>query len=453
MSNKPSTPKGMRDFLPHEVIRRNYIMDVMKTQFERFGFLPIETPSMERRDLLLGKYGDEGDRLVFKVLNSGEKVKKADIHALTNGELSRFSNSISEKALRYDLTVPLARFVVQHQNELSFPFKRYQMQPVWRADRPQHGRFQEFFQCDADSIGSDSLFLELEFIHMIDAIFSDLQLMGCTLRVNHRKVLEAISNKAQTGKDTTTFLTILDKLDKMGWDEVQQQLAAAGFAIEIIDLIKETLLHKSNIDQLDALQPLLEVHNFEKNPFEDLNFLFANMGQLSSLNVVFDWTLARGLDYYTGTIFEISAPEAVSLGSIGAGGRYDDLTGVFGMKNMSGIGVSFGLDRIALVLSELDLFPADIHTSIDIFIIHFNKEMITALLPYVHQLRRNGKRVFVYPSAARLKKQLSLANQLNIPYALFMGEDEWKEKKCTIKNLHSGDQSEVLLEKIVDRSF
>lgn len=453
MSNKPSTPKGMRDFLPHEVIRRNYIMDVMKTQFERFGFLPIETPSMERRDLLLGKYGDEGDRLVFKVLNSGEKVKKADINALANGELSRFSNSISEKALRYDLTVPFARFVVQHQNELSFPFKRYQMQPVWRADRPQHGRFQEFFQCDADAIGSDSLFLELEFIQMIDAIFSDLGLMGCTLRVNHRKILEAISSKAQTGKETTTFLTILDKLDKIGWDEVQQQLAEADFAIEIIDLIKESLLNKSNIDQLDALQPLLEVHNFDQNPFDDLNFLFANIGQLSSLNVVFDWTLARGLDYYTGTIFEISAPESVSLGSIGAGGRYDNLTGVFGMKNMSGIGISFGLDRIALVLSELDLFPADIHTSIDLFIINFSKEMITALLPYVHQLRRNGKRVFVYPSATRLKKQLSLANQLNIPYALFMGEDEWKEKKCTIKNLHSGDQSEVLLENIADKFF
>lgn len=453
MSNKPSTPKGMRDFLPHEVIRRNYIMDVMKTQFERFGFLPIETPSMERRDLLLGKYGNEGDRLVFKVLNSGEKVKKADINALANGELSRFSNSISEKALRYDLTVPFARFVVQHQNELSFPFKRYQMQPVWRADRPQHGRFQEFFQCDADAIGSDSLFLELEFIQMIDAIFSDLGLMGCTLRVNHRKILEAISSKAQTGKEPTTFLTILDKLDKIGWDEVQQQLAEADFAIEIIDLIKESLLNKSNIDQLDALQPLLEVHNFDQNPFDDLNFLFANIGQLSSLNVVFDWTLARGLDYYTGTIFEISAPESVSLGSIGAGGRYDNLTGVFGMKNMSGIGISFGLDRIALVLSELDLFPADIHTSIDLFIINFSKEMITALLPYVHQLRRNGKRVFVYPSATRLKKQLSLANQLNIPYALFMGEDEWKEKKCTIKNLHSGDQSEVLLENIADKFF
>ena len=445
MSTKPNTPKGMRDFLPHEVMRRNHIMGVMKTQFERYGFLPIETPSMERREMLLGKYGDEGDRLVFKVLNSGEKVKKADLDALKNGELSRFGNSLSEKAMRYDLTVPFARFVVQHQNELSFPFKRYQIQPVWRADRPQHGRFQEFTQCDADAIGSDSLLLELEYIHMVDAIFEDLRLLGCTLRVNHRKVLEAIAHRAGAGAKTTSFFTILDKLDKVGWEEVKRLLHDAEYDIEIIDSIQRTIAEKSTADQLDALKQLIGSSESDDDPLQELGFLFSNLGQLNSTSVVFDWTLARGLDYYTGTIFEISAPEQVSVGSIGAGGRYDDLTGVFGMKDMSGIGISFGLDRIELVLSELDLFPPALHTSMDVLVVNFSMELITALFPYISELRNQGKRVFVYPSATKLKKQLGLANQLRIPYALIMGELEWKEKSCTLKNLHSGEQSKIHL--------
>ena len=453
MSTKPNTPKGMRDFLPHEVMRRNHIMGVMKSQFERFGFLPIETPSMERRELLLGKYGDEGDRLVFKVLNSGEKVKKADLDALEKGELSRFGNSLSDKALRYDLTVPFARFVVQHQNELSFPFKRYQMQPVWRADRPQHGRFQEFTQCDADAIGSDSLLLELEFIQMIDAIFGDLQLSGCTLRVNHRKVLEAIAQRASAGSQSTRFFTILDKLDKVGWDEVKRLLLEADFDIDIIDTIQVALQGKPTADQLDALGQLIGNSGNDDDPIQDLGFLFSNLGQLSSTKVVFDWTLARGLDYYTGVIFEISAPEQVSVGSIGAGGRYDDLTGVFGMKDMSGIGISFGLDRIELVLSELGLFPAALHTSIDVLVVNFSMEMITALFPYVSELRKQGKRVFVYPSAAKLKKQLGLANQLQIPYALIMGNEEWKDQSCTLKDLRSGEQSTIALDRLTQYSW
>ena len=288
MSTKPNTPKGMRDFLPHEVMRRNHIMGVMKSQFERYGFLPIETPSMERRELLLGKYGDEGDRLVFKVLNSGEKVKKADIEALKNGELSRFGNSLSDKAMRYDLTVPFARFVVQHQNELSFPFKRYQMQPVWRADRPQHGRFQEFTQCDADAIGSDSLLLELEFIQMIDAIFGDLQLSGCTLRINHRKVLETIAQLAGARKETTHFFTILDKLDKVGWEEVKRLLLEADFDIDILDKINSALEGKSTADQLDALGQLIGNSGIDDEPIQDLGFLFSNLGQLSSTKVVLE---------------------------------------------------------------------------------------------------------------------------------------------------------------------
>jgi histidyl-tRNA synthetase len=453
MSTKPNTPKGMRDFLPHEVMRRNHIMGVMKTQFERYGFLPIETPAMERRELLLGKYGDEGDRLVFKVLNSGEKVKKADLDALKNGELSRFGNSLSDKAMRYDLTVPFARFVVQHQNELSFPFKRYQMQPVWRADRPQHGRFQEFTQCDADAIGSDSLLLEMEFVQMVDAIFGDLQLSGCTLRINHRKVLEAIAQQAGAGEETTRFFTILDKLDKVGWEEVKRLLLDAEYNIDIIDSIQRELAGKSTADQLDALKQLIGSSSGDDDPLHDLGFLFSNLGQLSSTKVVFDWTLARGLDYYTGTIFEISAPEQVSVGSIGAGGRYDDLTGVFGMKDMSGIGISFGLDRIELVLSELDLFPPALHTSIDVLVVNFSMEMITNLFPYISELRKQGKRVFVYPSAAKLKKQLGLANQLQIPHALIMGDSEWKEKSCTLKDLRIGEQSTIPLNRLTQHHW
>jgi histidyl-tRNA synthetase len=453
MSTKPNTPKGMRDFLPHEVMRRNYIMGVMKTQFERYGFLPIETPVMERRELLLGKYGDEGDRLVFKVLNSGEKVKKADIEALNNGELSRFGNSLSDKAMRYDLTVPFARFVVQHQNELSFPFKRFQMQPVWRADRPQHGRFQEFTQCDADAIGSDSLLLELEYIQMVDAIFRDLQLSGCTLRINHRKVLEAIAIKAGAGAETTRFFTILDKLDKVGWEEVKRLLLYAQYNIDIIDSIQRALEDKSTADQLDSLKQLIGNSTGDDDSLQDLGFLFSNLEQLSSTNVVFDWTLARGLDYYTGVIFEISAPEQVSVGSIGAGGRYDDLTGVFGMKDMSGIGISFGLDRIELVLSELDLFPPTLHTSIDVLVVNFSMDMIKVLFPYINELRKQGKRVFVYPTAAKLKKQLGLANQLQIPYALIMGESEWKDQSCTLKNLRTGEQSAIPLNGLTQYSW
>lgn len=447
MSSKPTTPKGMRDFLPHEVARRTYIMDVIKTQFEAFGFLPIQTPSMERRDILLGKYGEEGDRLVFKVLNSGEKVKKADIDALNQGQLSRFGNSLSEKALRYDLTVPLARFVVQHQNELIFPFKRYQMQSVWRADRPQHGRFQEFTQCDADAIGSDSLLLELEYIQLIDGVFKQLNLHGCTLRVNHRKVLEKIAQKANANNKTTTFFTILDKLDKIGWPEVKRMFVEAGFSTAVIDTINDALSNKNEVSaQLQAIENIIFSDEENDNPAKELLFLFNSIHKLQSIKLEFDWTLARGLDYYTGAIFEIAAPDNVAVGSIGAGGRYDNLTAMFGMKDTSGIGISFGLDRIYIVLDELDLFPKELRTAIDIIVVNFYTKILTSLMPYVNALRDNGKRVLVYPHEARLKKQLSLANQLKIPQAIIVGETEWNEKSCIIKNLDTGEQRTMLLD-------
>ena len=438
----------MRDFLPHEVIRRNYIMDIIKTQFERYGFLPIETPTMERRDLVLGKYGEEGDRLVFKVLNSGKKVRKVDLDALKRGDLSLFGNSLSEKVMRYDLTVPFARFVTQHQNDLSFPFKRYQMQPVWRADRPQQGRFQEFTQCDADAIGSDSLLLELEFIQMVDAIFGDLQLLGCTLRINHRKVLELIARRASAETENTLFFSILDKLDKSGWKEVKRLLHDAQFDINVIEAIQSALSGKSTADQLNILKQLISSSADDNDSFQDLEFLFSNVARLNSIDVVFDWTLARGLDYYTATIIEISPPKQVSIGSIGAGGRYDNLTAVFGMKGMSGIGISFGLDRIELVLSELGLFPHNLNSLIDILIVNFSMELTTSLFPYVKQLRKLGKRVFVYPNSTKIKKQLSFANQQKIKYALIMGIDEWKDQMCTLKDLRSGIQLKIELENL-----
>ena len=448
MSTNLNTPKGMRDFLPHEVIRRNYIMDIIKTQFERYGFLPIETPTMERRDLLLGKYGEEGDRLVFKVLNSGKKVRKVDLDALKRGDLSLFGNSLSEKVMRYDLTVPFARFVTQHQNDLSFPFKRYQMQPVWRADRPQQGRFQEFTQCDADAIGSDSLLLELEFIQMVDAIFGDLQLLGCTLRINHRKVLELIARRASAETENTLFFSILDKLDKSGWKEVKRLLHDAQFDINVIEAIQSALSGKSTADQLNILKQLISSSADDNDSFQDLEFLFSNLARLNSIDVVYDWTLARGLDYYTGTIIEISPPKQVSIGSIGAGGRYDNLTAVFGMKGMSGIGISFGLDRIELVLSELGLFPHNLNSLIDILIVNFSMELTTSLFPYVKQLRNLGKRVFVYPNSTKIKKQLSFANQQKISYALIMGIDEWKDQMCLLKDLRSGIQLKIELENL-----
>jgi histidyl-tRNA synthetase len=288
---------------------------------------------------------------------------------------------------------------------------------------------------------------------MIDAIFGDLQLSDCTLRVNHRKVLEAIAQRASDGSQSTRFFTILDKLEKEGWDEVKRLLLDADFDIDIIDNIQRALADKSTADQLDALIQLIGNSASDDNPLQDLGFLFSNLKQLNSIKVVFDWTLARGLDYYTGTIFEISAPKQVSVGSIGAGGRYDDLTGVFGMKDMSGIGISFGLDRIDLVLSELDLFPPSLHTSIDIIVINFSIEMVTALFPHINELREKGKRVFVYPSAVKLKKQLSLANQLQISHALIMGESEWKDQSCTLKDLRTGEQSTIPLERLSQYSW
>jgi histidyl-tRNA synthetase len=436
----------MRDFLPHEVAKRSYLVQTIKIQFERFGFLPIETPAMERREVLLGKYGEEGDRLVFRVLNSGEKVKKADLEALSAGRLSQFSNSLAEKALRYDLTVPLARFVVQHQNDIQFPFKRYQVQSVWRADRPQHGRFQEFTQCDADVIGSDSRMIEWEFVQLFDAVFTDLGLKGCTLRINHRKILSLLAYQSGAGDRVAPFLIILDKLDKIGWDKVLTSLQEEGFSTSAVDKLRsleDTSL--SSLQKIDSLAELLDPDVNAQEAFDEMRFLFSS-ASLASLQIDFDWTLARGLDYYTGAIFEMAPPQQVKVGTIAAGGRYDNLTGTFGLADMSGMGVSFGLDRLYLVLEEMQLFPKHLTAPVDLMVVHFDPTIIAKLMPLVSRLRQEGLKVMVYPDAARLKKQFNYADKLGIPHVLVVGSEELENGAGLLKDMTSGTQKTVSIE-------
>lgn len=445
MAQKPSTPKGMRDFLPHEVAKRSYLVQTIKNQFERFGFLPIETPAMERREVLLGKYGEEGDRLVFKVLNSGEKVKKADLEAFSAGRLSQFSNSLAEKALRYDLTVPLARFVAQHQNDIQFPFKRYQVQSVWRADRPQHGRFQEFTQCDVDVIGSDSRMIEWEFVQLFDAVFTDLGLKGCTLRINHRKILSLLADQSGASDRVAPFLIILDKLDKIGWDKVLISLQEEGFSTSAVDKLRsleDTFL--SPLQKIDSLAELLDPEGNAQEAFDEMRFLFSS-AVLASLQIDFDWTLARGLDYYTGAIFEMAPPKQVKVGTIAAGGRYDNLTGTFGLADMSGMGVSFGLDRLYLVLEEMQLFPKHLTAPVDLMVVQFDPTIIAKLMPLVSRLRQEGLKVMVYPDAARLKKQFNYADKLGIPHVLVVGSEELENGEGLLKDMTSGTQKTVSL--------
>jgi len=371
---KPAIPKGTRDFSPNEVAKRNYLKATLQEAFENFGFQPIETPSFEKSSTLLGKYGEEGDRLIFKLLNSGEKLKKADLEAFKANQLGRFSNSLSEKALRYDLTVPFARYVVQHQNDISFPFKRYQIQPVWRADRPQHGRFQEFYQCDADIVGSTSLWQEVELCQLYDTVFSALGLTGCSLKINNRKILAGIVEVLGVENQFIDFTVGLDKLDKIGKEGVYSELSSKGFSQNALDQLDPLLdFTGSNDELLQLLSALLTSSEIGMKGIEEVQFVLTQVNQLglNATTLDLDITLARGLNYYTGCIFEVSAPAGVKMGSIGGGGRYDDLTAGFGLKNVSGVGVSFGFDRIYLVLETLDLFPPSVIRSTQVMFANF----------------------------------------------------------------------------------
>ena len=376
MAQKPSISKGTRDFLPAEVAKRSYIFNTIKRVFETYGYSPIETPSFELSSTLLGKYGEEGDRLIFKILNSGDKVKKADLKALEEGNLPRFSNSLSEKALRYDLTVPFARFVVQHQNDLSFPFKRYQIQPVWRADRPQHGRYQEFYQCDADVVGSDSLLYEIEFVQIFDEVLCALRIPDFTIKINNRKILSGIAEVCGESDKIISITVAIDKLDKIGVDGVVKELKEKGVSEKAIEKISPLFnFTGDNKSQISQMRDYLSDSEIGMQGIDELKFVLDQIDNLGveKAKIEFDVTLARGLNYYTGAIFEVKA-NGVKMGSICGGGRYDDLTGIFGMKDMSGVGISFGADRIYDVLTELELFPESVDNSLQLLFINFGEK-------------------------------------------------------------------------------
>ena len=453
MAQKPSIPKGTRDFNPSEIAKRNYIFDIIKRNFQTYGFQPIETPSFENSDTLLGKYGEEGDRLIFKILNSGDFLRKVDDATYADKNSNSIAPKITEKALRYDLTVPFARYVVMHQNELDFPFKRYQIQPVWRADRPQKGRFREFFQCDADVVGSDSLIQEVELIQLYDAVFSDLKLEGATIKMNNRKILAGIAEVIGAKDLLIDFTVALDKLDKIGEDGVKKEMLAKGISEEAIEKASPLFLPQgSNDEQLERLDALLKDSEEGKKGLEELRFILETIAVLGlqSANLSIDVTLARGLNYYTGAIFEVAAPEGVKMGSIGGGGRYDDLTGIFGLKNVSGVGISFGLDRIYLVLEDLGLFPEAIDQSLQVLCVNFGDKEAMAALKLVSQLRKQGVKADIYPSSAKMQKQMKYANNRNVPYVVLIGEQELDENSFVVKNMKEGTQEKYSLNKVAD---
>lgn len=451
MAQKPSIPKGTRDFLPTQVERRNYIFDTIKKTFKKYGFAPIETPSFELSSTLMGKYGEEGDRLIFRILNSGEKVKKADIEALNAGNLPRFANSLAEKALRYDLTVPFARFVVQHQNDLSFPFKRFQIQPVWRADRPQHGRYQEFFQCDADVVGSDSLIFEVDFVSMFDDVLSELKIPDFSILINNRKILSGIAEVTGESERIIDITVAIDKLDKIGEDGVVKELLEKGISNQAIEKIRPLFsLTGSNQVKLETMSQLLAISEEGLKGIEELKFVLDQVGVLGLRNakLEFDVTLARGLNYYTGAIFEVKA-NGVKMGSICGGGRYDDLTGLFGMSGMSGVGISFGADRIYDVLTELDLFPKEVDKGVKVMFANFGEHEQAYCMRLLKQLREENIPSELYPSKAKMQKQMKYANEKGVEFVALVGENEIKAGKIQLKDMYSGQQNLFTIEELI----
>ena len=547
---KPSIPKGTRDFSPTEVANRTYIMNAIKTAFETYGFQPIETPSFENSDTLMGKYGEEGDRLIFKILNSGDYLDKfnqnliyiikpllkfvnkglfesnknkdfdlkkylnnlyddfisevnnrnseffleeklpteififdlltiidanydakEDFDKLINNEIEvaaaiiiadfyysikpKFlTNYISEKALRYDLTVPFARYVVQHQNEITFPFKRYQIQPVWRADRPQKGRFREFFQCDADVVGSKSLWQEVEFIQLYDTVFTSLGLTDTTIKINNRKILSGIAEVIGAQDKLIDFTVALDKLDKIGQEKVEAEMISKGITEEAIQKVQPLFSFTgSNLDKLESLKNMLQTSEEGLQGVQELRFVISSIAELGlqSANLEIDVTLARGLNYYTGAIFEVAAPKGVKMGSIGGGGRYDDLTGIFGMKDVSGVGISFGLDRIYLVLEELGLFKTVALPKPKVLFVNFGDAEGLYCMKAITQLRANNIKSELYPDNAKMKKQMTYANNREIEFVVIAGSNEMNNEEFTLKNMISGEQSNCSLQELIQK--
>lgn len=452
MSQKPSIPKGTRDFSPHEVARRQYIIQTLKKHFETFGFQPIETPAFENSNTLMGKYGEEGDRLIFKILNSGDFMAKVDEATYTSKNTLAVTPKISEKALRYDLTVPFARYVVMHQNEIDFPFKRYQIQPVWRADRPQKGRFREFYQCDADVVGANSPLQEVELVQLYDAVFTDLGLQGTTIKINHRKILSGIAEVIGAKEQLVDFTVALDKLDKIGEEKVKAEMREKGIAESA--LLKAQPLFSmsgSTSEQIKQLKRMLAHSSIGQQGVAELEEIVntvATLG-LQSAKLQLEVTLARGLNYYTGAIFEVAAPQGVNMGSIAGGGRYDDLTGIFGLNDVSGVGISFGLDRIYLVLEELHLFPDRLNLTLDVLCLNFGKEESLIALQLVSTLRKLGLRAELYPTPVKVPKQLKYADKREVPYVILLGEKECAEGNFVVKNMKTGEQTPYALDAAV----
>ena len=448
---KPSIPKGTRDFSPSEVAKRNYIVQTIRKNFEQFGFQPIETPCFEKTETLMGKYGEEGDRLIFRILDAGDFLSEVPAEVYQSANSAKLAPYISGKALRYDLTVPFARYVVQHQNEISFPFKRYQIQPVWRADRPQKGRYREFYQCDADVVGARGLWQEVEFVQLYDRVFTDLQVKGVTVKMNHRKILSGFAEIIGAPDKLIDFTVALDKLDKIGKEKVEEEMIQRGITPEAIAKIQPVFSLEGDFSQkIVQLKDILSTSPTGLEGIADLEFIYTQT-QLLGLQTAaleLEVTLARGLNYYTGAIFEVAAPKEVALGSIGGGGRYDELTEIFGLKGMSGIGISFGLDRIYLVLEQLDLFPKTLDNTLDVLCINFGEKEALASFKVIQQLRARGYRAELYPESTKLKKQLSYADSRQVRYVILIGEEELSNAKAVLKNMLTGEQTSYPIEEI-----
>ena len=454
--SKPSLPQGTRDFGPDVVRKRNYILNIIKSVFEVYGFQPLETPAMENLDTLMGKYGEEGDKLIFKILNNGldnsekEKQIREDFEKVLQGKNTK---GITERALKYDLTIPFARYVAMNHNQLTFPFKRYQVQPVWRADRPQKGRYREFYQCDADVVGSNSLLNEVELALIYHTVFTRLQLNEFQLRVNHRKILAALAEVCG-GTDKITGITIaIDKLDKIGLDKVKEELTQRGLTNEQVNTIEKYLsVTGSNKEILKGLESLIGNSETGKKGIEELQFLYTQLST-HTVELIIDPTLARGLNYYTGTIFEVKAPSSVKIGSIGGGGRYDDLTGLFGVPNIPGVGISFGIDRIYDVMEELQLFPPDVHIGTQVLFFNLGEKESRYSFELMQQLRDKGIRCELYHENSKFDKQFKYAEKKNIPYVVINGEAEMIENKCKIKILATGEQETIPSISLVNYPF
>ena len=446
---KPSIPKGTRDFTPQEMANRNYIFNTIKEVFRLYGFQQIETPAMENLSTLMGKYGEEGDKLLFKILNSGDFITGTTNDELLGRNSVKLTSKISEKGLRYDLTVPFARFVVQHQNEISFPFKRYQIQPVWRADRPQKGRYREFYQCDVDVVGSDSLLNELELIQIVDEVYRRLKINVC-LKINNRKILSGIAEIIGEAEKITDITVAIDKMDKIGLEKVNEEITSKGISAEAIAKLQPILnLSGTNSEKLNQLKTVLAVSEIGMKGITELETIFGLCETMKVQTTIdLDLTLARGLNYYTGAIFEVKALD-VEMGSITGGGRYDNLTGVFGLEGISGVGISFGADRIYDVLNQLKLYPETSVEQTQILFVSFGEKELIYCLPWLSNLRTKGINAEIYPDAAKMKKQMSYADNKRIPFVAIVGETEMNEGKVMLKNMKTGEQGLASLEDVI----